>query len=145
MTAQFETLILVADGGASRAFEEHRRHGPLVERADWSARAGKAASGQGGTVVDRHGHGRHNVLEGSPADASEREFLNSVAARLDEAAAHGVFEKLVLIAPPKALGVLREAIKPTTWGRIELCDPHDRIHETPEALRAHLHAVRMPV
>lgn len=51
-------------------------------------------------------------------DQAEQRFLADVAARLDRAAAGGEFEKVTLVAPPRALGMIRSALSATAKGAI---------------------------
>jgi protein required for attachment to host cells len=148
MSERIETLVVVADGGGMRAFEEPRRHGPLKERADWGMRPNPAdrqlAYTHGGTASERMGAGRHNVLDAPPSEAAEIHFLREVAERLNRAAAADRLAHLVLIAPPKALGVLRKHLEPAAQRRIELTDDHDRRGEDAETLRRSLRRLRIP-
>lgn len=146
MTA--ETWIIVADGEGARVFEERSRLGPLSERPDLAEVSHEdrhATTGHMGTVTDRSGQGRHGVGDVDPAAKAEHKFLGALAKRLDAAALAGAFERLVIIAPPDALGVLRGGLKPATAARIEVCDPHERHGEDAEALRARLRALRAAV
>lgn len=142
MAQELETLIVLADGGRTRAFHEKKRHGELGELPAWSLSNPDphGVSGQGGTVVGRAGRGRHNISDQRPSEASESRFLSALAARLEQ----GGYKHLVLIAPPKALGALRTALGPTATSRLELCDSHDRVHENAAELRRRLHRLRMP-
>lgn len=45
-------------------------------------------------------------------DLAEREFLEGLAERLSRAVTGGEAERLIMIAPPRALGVLRKAYSP---------------------------------
>jgi protein required for attachment to host cells len=45
-------------------------------------------------------------------DQAERDFLEGVAVRLDRAVADGETGKIVLVAPPRALGMIRTAMTP---------------------------------
>jgi protein required for attachment to host cells len=54
------------------------------------------------------GSGRSAMEETDLHDQAEREFLAKLAGRLDAAAAKGDLPALILVAPPRALGVLRE-------------------------------------
>jgi len=148
MTDVIETLIIVADGARARGLAERRRHGPLAELATWSMAADERerhlARTHGGSVYERAGYGRDNVLDAPPAEAAEKRFLERVAERLNRSAAAGEFEHLVLIAPPRALGVIRHALKPSVARRIEVADDHERTRATPEELRAILRGLRLP-
>lgn len=148
MTSRIETLVVVADGGGVRAFEESRRHGPLQERADWRMRPSPAerqlAYADGGATSGRMAPGRRDVLDAPPAEAAEAQFLREVAERLNRTAAAEGFAHLVLIAPPKALGVLRKHLEAAALRRIELTDDHDRRAENADVLRRTLHRLRIP-
>ncbi|MBJ7409411.1 MAG: host attachment protein [Phenylobacterium sp.] len=148
MTEKLETLVILADGVQARGLAERRRHGPLAELASWSLKADEAdrhlAGTHGGTVTDRVGYGRDNVLEAPPAEAAEKRFLEGVAERINRSAAAGEFERLVLMAPPRALGVLRQALKPAVLRRIDVTDDHERIKATAEEVRVILRDLRIP-
>jgi protein required for attachment to host cells len=52
----------------------------------------------------------HSAAEGHNVhDAVERSFLEALAARLDSALSHGETKRLILAAPPRALGMIRHA------------------------------------
>ena len=67
-----------------------------------------------------------------------------MAERINRSAAAGEFEKLVLMAPPSALGVLRHALKPAVSRRIEVTDDHERIKASAEDVRLILRDLRIP-
>ena len=145
MTSAVETWIVVADGDGARVFEERRRLGPLVERADLAVRSQEdrhLISGRHGTVSGRQGHSQHATGMADPGSAAEARFLSGFAKGLDTAADEGMFEHLVIIAPPEALGALRASLKPSTRRRLEACDPHERHGEDAEALRMRLRTLR---
>lgn len=148
MTEDLTTWIVVADGGQVRVLEERRRHGALHELADWAAvlpdSERKRSRTHGGTVHERHGPGRSSVYEASPAQSAESRFIAEFAERLDRASTSGAFERLVLIASPRCLGVLRAGLGAAAQRKIEASDPHDRVDETVEALRERLRDIRIP-
>ena len=60
---------------------------------------------------DRVGVGRHAIDRGiDPREEEERKFLQRVASRVAEAIRTKQFHHLILAAPPRALGMLREAL-----------------------------------
>lgn len=145
MAPTAETWIVIADGAGLRVLEERRRLGPLTERADLAVKSTEdrgQSSAHTGTVTDRSGHGRHGAGETDPAENAEHRFLRAAAKQLDAAALAGAFERLVIIAPPDALGVLRGGLAAATARRIEVCDPHERCREDAETLRDRLRAIR---
>lgn len=139
-------LVLVADGTKARLFEERRRAGPLVEITDQLgdvAPSGPVASGHAGRIHDRHGIGSHTTGGPSPREKQEAAFITRLAARIDTLVRPGAFEDLVVIAPPHALGQLRQAFDPATLRRLKGADAHDRVGCRPDEIRAALSALRL--
>ena len=54
------------------------------------------------------GHGRSAVEQTDFHTQQEEEFLRSIMAKLDAAAKAGQMKAIILVAPPRALGVLRQ-------------------------------------
>jgi protein required for attachment to host cells len=112
------TWILVADGG--RAYVVERKGAAAPRRVSGFEFAGpRKKSREIGT--DRPGRvfrSAKSVQRASIGDdkklarEAEQKFLIEVAAALDRALARGSFAKLVLIAPPRVLGVLRRSLSP---------------------------------
>jgi protein required for attachment to host cells len=127
------TWVLAADGGEARVFAERVRSGPLKEltelrmQADERRRHG-ASHGRAGD--DRHDH-----------DA-ERTFLRRVAMRVALGASQGAYARLAVMAPPRALGFLKQALPAEVSRRIDVTDPHARTHEDAEGLRGRLREAR---
>ena len=145
MSTTAETWIVVADGAGARVFEERRKLGPLTERPDLALTSQEdrhQAPAHAGSVVDRSGFGRHAPAIADPAARAEERFLVELAALVDKAALANSFARLVIVAPPRALGVLRGALSPATARRIEACDPHERRHEDAKTLQARLRRLR---
>lgn len=140
------TWVVVADGAHLRVFEERSRAAELRELADWTMRQESsdrpAATHHPATVHERAGSGRHAGKEDNPAQEAESRFLARVAKRLQLAAERNEFHGLVLVAPPKALGILRAELGERLAGRVEASDPHDRIIDDAEAMRVHLRHAR---
>jgi protein required for attachment to host cells len=55
------------------------------------------------------GHGRSAVGQTDWHDQDEQRFLTNLMARLDAAVAAGQLTSLIMVAPPRALGVIRRA------------------------------------
>jgi protein required for attachment to host cells len=140
------TWIVVADGARARVFEERERLGPVRELTDHalhqSGEDRTHASHPKAAGQQSSGPGRHNVNEADPHGQAEDRFLHRVAHAVDQAAQSHAFGRLVLIAPPKALGVLKAALKPAAAGRLDLTDPHERTGEDAAAIRARLQHLR---
>lgn len=140
------TWILVADGDQARVFEERQRASDVREIED--RRMGRSggdyprAAAHGATVHDRAGHGQHGAGERAPHDEAEDRFLERVAESLAAPARDGVFQSLVIMAPPRALGVLRQALPKAAHAVLEASDPHECVRETADDIRQRLRKVR---
>lgn len=65
-----------------------------------------------GRVAGPGGTPRSAVEQADWHDANERAFLNSLLARLDALLGAGKTRALVIVAPPRALGMLRQGYSP---------------------------------
>ena len=146
MEDQGTTWVVAADGAQMRVFEERARAGELRELPAESMRIEGGDRQQAGphstTVHERGGLGRHGAHEHKPSQEAEVRFLARVVEHLHAAAQRNAFDRLVLIAPPTALGALRAKLTPQLSARIEASDAHERITDDAEAMRAHLRQVR---
>ncbi|HEY9235836.1 MULTISPECIES: baeRF12 domain-containing protein [Phenylobacterium] len=140
------TWIVAADGAQARIFAEARRAGPVKEldqlRMTADPHDRRAHGGQQATVHDRVGAGRHSSDDHSPADDAEERFLRSVASFLGDQGGRGAFDSLVLMAPPKALGILRDALPTAVARRVEATDAHERLGLSADEIQACLRAAR---
>jgi protein required for attachment to host cells len=66
----------------------------------------------GGRVHESTDMSRRNLTQTGWRDQNEREFLHGLAKRLDRALAGGAVSEFIIIAAPRALGMLREAYSP---------------------------------
>lgn len=99
------------------------------------------ASGFRGRVHDRVGAASHTVEDTDPKTRGEDDFIRSVGARAAEIMRTGGHDELVLIAPPHALGRLRQAIDHAGVA-VTHSEPHDRVAATVETLKTCLRAIR---
>lgn len=143
------TWIVTADARQARVFSERVRGGELIELAQLRMHADEqdrpGAHSHHATVHDRNGPGRHGAGDRDPSREAERRFLKRVAARLVEAAGAGEFDALALMAPPRALGVLRTALTPAVAGKVEVSDPHERRDQGAAEMRKRLREARSRV
>jgi len=137
-------LLVVADGRRARLFEERRRGAPLVERSDWLEGVAPEAvdAPPRGRVFQRFGPGSHTVDSETPRERSEARFMNDLAERIGVLVMRERLESVALIAPPRALGVLRAALPPAVAARLGPSESAERCEETPEDLRATLRRLR---
>lgn len=139
------TLVVVADGRQARLFEEARRGGDLHERTAWLADLpvySVAARPGPGSVHDRFGHGVHAAVSDSPQDRGERRFLTGLAQGLERVVREHAIDYLVVIAEPRALGVLRAELPAGLRGRLRETESADRLRATPAELADVLRTMR---
>ena len=141
------TWIVAADGSHLRVFEEKKRFGALRELPAQAMRQAPADRGgamaAAGALNERHGHGRYGDRNGAtPVQEAEARFLAQVVERLHAEVQRRAFERLVIMAPPTALGLLRAGLTAQLSARLETTDPHNRLADDAEAIRAHLRQAR---
>jgi len=65
-----------------------------------------------GRSINSVGQARSAMEQTDWQDQSERAFLEDLAGRLDAAVTSGETKAVIMVAPPRALGVLRQAYSP---------------------------------
>jgi protein required for attachment to host cells len=142
------TWIIVANAERCRALEERRRGGALKEMEAWDYRQTEEdrrhAHNEPAVGHQRFGFARPVVNPSDFAAPAERRFLARYAHRLRMASVKGRYERLILMAPPPALGVLREELGRPVQRCVERTTTCDCVCETPEALRQRVRAMRAP-
>lgn len=133
--------FLVADGRRARLLCEERRGAALTE--PWSMEIGEEDTydpqDRPPRSFDRVGAGRHAMDKGRSLHEQEEEnFLKRVAQRVTDAEKQGEFDHLVIAAPPRALGLLREKLANAVQARILADTPKDLVDENAEQLRERL-------
>ncbi|MBL8770901.1 MAG: host attachment protein [Phenylobacterium sp.] len=140
------TWVVAFDARQARFFVEPARSGPLREIRELRMSATEEERGAGGlqraTVHSRAGAGRSAAGDRNLAHAAEARFLRRVATRLMVAGGRGDFDHLALMGPPHALGALRKALPAGVAARVEVTDPHARVHEDADAMRQILREAR---
>jgi len=141
------TWILVAHRGGARIFENRsgERDLNLVESIDHAVgrlQAHELESDRSGRSFDRMGDQRHGMgKEESPTEHLAVGFARELAARMKSAHEAKRFDKLALVAGPKMLGHLRDALDKHTAAVVSASLDKD-LGETPEhELPAHLAGV----
>lgn len=72
-----------------------------------------------GRTFDSAGQGRHAMEPRTdPRDVAKQDFIRQVAAFLDDENNRGAFDRLIVVAPPKALGLMRAALSEQVKSRI---------------------------
>ncbi|MEE4280489.1 MAG: host attachment protein [Pseudomonadales bacterium] len=106
--------VLAAESSRAKLYSAENRKAPLLEIGDFvhpesRLHEGDLVSGQSGSDGGSVGQGRH-VLDNktNARDAERAEFAGMLADRLEAARKEDVFNRVVLIAPPAFLGLLRD-------------------------------------
>ncbi len=110
------TWVLIADGGHAKVLETDASLSRLEAQTDMEMsadlpRSHEILADRAGRSYELHGHARH--AKGDCVDPHrelKRGFAKAVGKALEKRLAEGRFERLVVVAPPPALGDLREAL-----------------------------------
>lgn len=114
------TWILVAQRSGARIFEHEAPGAGLqlvntILHEDGRLRDGELSADRPGGSVDRNSHGQHSMQsEESPHERVIADFVRSLAKMLEGARVEQRYSKLVLVAEPRMLGQLREALDAPT-------------------------------
>ena len=145
-----KTWILIADGARGRVLEND---GPgkgvqQVEGCDY--RASHEADREINAdrpcrTHDSAGHGRHAMeASASPHRIAKADFARTLLGDLERKLAAGAFDRLVIIAPPKTLGDMRQHMS----GSLKACligEIHKDLTQVPnDAIAPHLENVLAP-
>lgn len=132
-------LVVIADGGAARFFECARIGGPVTEFEGRRLEVGPPpeVTSRPPRVHESVGPARHAIEPRQfPRDAAEERFLKQVA----EAMGEGVeqFDEVVVCAPPRPLGILREHLPASVRQRLKAEVAKDYVKHAPHELSAAL-------
>ena len=146
MTQDRSTWILVVDSRQARFFEERWQGGVVHELADLRLNLDTCDLVHGShptsTLHERAGRGRHAAGGRDIARECSRRFLRRVVDRADVGVRENRIDRLVVIAPPRTLGVIRAELPPGLSRRLAATDPHDRILDAERDIRLRLQALR---
>jgi len=135
--------MLVADGRRARVLAEQRRGAPLEE--SWSMEIGQEnlydPQDRPPRSFDSVGPGRHAMERRDLHEAEEENFLKRVADRIGEAEKQKAFEHLVIAAPPRALGLLRNKLPDSAKQRIRGETAKDLLSEPAPQLQSRLQEI----
>jgi protein required for attachment to host cells len=140
------TWVVVADAERIRIFLERRRSGELVELEAERMTAADDERPEGhrhrATVHASSGAGRHGAGERQPEREAAQRFLHRVARRLEARLHDRAFDALAILAPPRALGLLRSELSGKVSARLTAAEAHECVGETADQIRARLCHVR---
>lgn len=115
-----KTWILIAHRAGARIFENDGpgrglKHLETIAHPEGRLQNKALGSDKPGRSFDSHGPGRHALgKEHGPAETVAQAFAHALAARLDAGRTKNTYGKLVLVAEPRFLGMLRAALSPQT-------------------------------
>ena len=118
------TWVLIADGAQARILEYTGPSKGLTQVEglkfeDARLRSGEIMADRPGRSYSSAGYGRSGMEQRTdPRDHRETEFLRSVAEVLNQKALEGTYRKLVIAAPPLALGDLRKCLSPAAKEKV---------------------------
>jgi protein required for attachment to host cells len=111
------TWVIVADESAATVYVRKSRHGQLTELFNLANEAGRKKIGdlisdRGGRSFDSHGQGRHTMAKEKtgPKKHAAIAFAKKIANRINKAIHDGTCDEIALIAAPRFLGILRDAL-----------------------------------
>ncbi|TCK18618.1 protein required for attachment to host cells [Thiogranum longum] len=135
--------VVVADQSRARIFAVDDPHGPLLqvdklEHPEARKREQELTSDRPGRSFDSAGQGRHAM--GTAVEPKKEEalrFAKQIADYLQAAHREGRFNRLLLVAGPPLLGLLRDKLKVLSGANISEIDKNLGQYEAQE-IRSHL-------
>jgi protein required for attachment to host cells len=132
--------IVVADEREANFFDTIRINAPLVARGSMQNPA--AGLKDSDLETDRPGRrfgmqGHRHAVDGERSTEKHELtlFAKHVAERIDAGRVHQEFDRLVLIAPPKMLGLLRQSMPTPLQSMLAGEVPKDLMHQGVDAIR----------
>jgi len=135
MLLHHDTTVVVADGRTMKVFRNAGTEvAPRLEARD-SPRLGHDGHGSGG---------RHHSSSANPDDTQldEDSFAAAVGTWLNAEVLAGRIARLVVVAPPRALGEIRRRYHPQLEKRLAAEISHELVDATPAELLAAIAAAR---
>ena len=143
MLQQGALFLVVADGRRARVLIEQRRGAALEEPPEWALEISPEelteAQDRAPRSFDRVGGHRHAMDGGRDLHEEEEErFLKRLADQIGAAEQAGAFAHMVIVAPPRALGRLRDYLPAAAKARIRSETAKDLVDEDAAKLRERL-------
>jgi protein required for attachment to host cells len=135
MTGQGNTWVVVVDAQQCRILNVEDAGLPAKVRHTLRRRPDGEAQDESGDLTEvsdraKHASKHHGALRstGSPADEAEHRFAKEVVRSLERGLVEGAFHHLVLVAPPRLLGMLRENLTVGLAACVRASEPKDYAH-----------------
>jgi protein required for attachment to host cells len=139
-----QVWVLVADSDEARIYATRsmRSQLELIDTLTHEAsrlHARDLGSDRPGRVHDRFGPGRHSLDQGQQLKNTEKQrFAREIAAQLAEGQRLKKFDRLVIMAGPPFLGILRDCLGKALSEAVVATVPKDLVAQDVAAIQAHL-------
>jgi protein required for attachment to host cells len=141
------TWVLIADGGHAKVFQSEGHGSDLVPIEDMVFSADLPANrdiltDRPGRAFESQGRARH--AKANPSDPHrelKRAFAKKLGGILEAKLAQKRFDRLVLVAPPAALGDLRDVLPKRVKAKVAAELAHDLVKTPHSELASHLREV----
>jgi protein required for attachment to host cells len=136
--------VLVAESSRAKLFEQDFARSDLHELKDFDHSASRLhdqdlVSSAPGRAFDSKGNARHAIEPETDPKVNETHlFARMLAHHLDQHCEKKFFNKLVLVAPPEFLGILRSSLSDQVNKLIVAEINKNLVRETKEQIQAHL-------
>jgi protein required for attachment to host cells len=133
--------VLVADEREVNFFDAKSAVAPLqmcgtMVNESATLRDRELETDRGGSSMNRGAPGKHGI---DGERSSKRHFMElfarNVARAVDDARARNEFDRLVIVAGPRMLGLLRDALPESTRSIVAAEIPKDFVHADPSVIR----------
>jgi len=139
MSQSIWTWVVVADANGARILRFAKRTEPWQQIEHIRPDGGGAPeTADFATKASQHKGALHGHGEDGPKQTKERHLAHAIAHALERGMVDNVFDALVLVAPPKLLGELRENLSRGLQKRLLAELPKDFVHLDSEELAKRL-------
>ena len=118
------TWILIADASLAHVMASTGKERDLTKvedfRLDGTTLPGRdLAADRPGRSFDRAGKGRHGMEpRTNPREVEQERFAREIVGTLEEADRRQCFDRLILVAPPTFMGLLRNILPPSLANKV---------------------------
>jgi protein required for attachment to host cells len=133
-------LVVVADAVQAQLYTRDHNTAPLqnvktLQHPEGRAKERELTSDVSGDTFDSHGFGRHSIEADYSVKQHELQlFAREIAATIEQMRTAGAFIELMLVAPPKLLGALRDQLSSSARQALRIEIPNRLTDATPEAV-----------
>ena len=133
-------LIVVADAVQAQLYQRDGHGGALqqikvLDHPEGRARERELTSDVSGDTFDSHGFGRHSIQADYSAKGHElNKFAKEICQTVEQLRTAGAFDELMLVAPPKMLGAIRDHLSISAQQAVTAEIPKRLVATTAEAV-----------